>query len=684
MVQGGSNEQVLRHEHLSALVLMSPSIREWLQLSPAIDVDVVTAAVLSHHLKATDRGDEYLWGQASVGRSLIVHLDDVQVRHTFERVASLLRLPAPPMLAGGTWRSDQGLWPEVMKAGYQAASVFRRELRRDLARRQRSVAVKAGLIAADSVASGLFRTHAAIDAWVEDHAHLSALEGGDVSTRIIEPRLAAIRARTGKAVSLHPFQQGAARAGDRVLLLAACGTGKTLAAWAWADEQARHRKLSRVIFLYPTRGTATEGFRDYAAWAPEAESLLLHGTARYELEQMRENPPEAGRWHELSEAEERLYSLGRWSRRFFSATVDQFLSALENQYGAVCLLPALADAAVVIDEVHSFDRRMFANLVSFLTHFDVPVLCMTATLPRRQREELERAGLRVYPSASESAALSDLAAKEQAPRYRHQPVTSEAEAFELACAHVNEGRRVLWVVNTVARAQSLTERLKAVEPGAFCYHSRFSLADRQRAHARAVAAFQQTTTPAIAVTTQVCEMSLDLDADVLITEHAPVTSLVQRFGRANRHLARPGHLGLLVTYAPERALPYENEELETAGRFLASFGDAAFSQAQLAAALEVHAEGRTEAHDSCALLSGGYYAVRAEFRETDEYTVPSVLDSEVDEVRRLLAMKQGIDGLVVPVPKRHAQLHEGLPRWLHVAQADCYSRELGFVAPEGK
>ena len=39
----------------------------------------------------------------------------------------------------------------------------------------------------------------------------------------------------------------------------------------------------------------------------------------------------------------RLYALGFWTRRIFSATVDQFLSFLQYGYGSVCLLPLLAD-----------------------------------------------------------------------------------------------------------------------------------------------------------------------------------------------------------------------------------------------------------------------------------------------------------------------------------------------------
>ncbi|HAJ61331.1 MAG TPA: hypothetical protein DCP31_20455, partial [Cyanobacteria bacterium UBA8543] len=61
----------------------------------------------------------------------------------------------------------------------------------------------------------------------------------------------------------------------------------------------------------------------------------------------------------------------------------------------------------------------------------------------------------------------------------------------------------------------------------------------------------------IAVTTQVCEMSLDLDADILITELAPISSLVQRFGRANRHRARGDEFrAKLLVYEPEKPEPY--------------------------------------------------------------------------------------------------------------------------------
>ncbi len=682
MVDGGGHgqSQTLRHEHLSALVLMLNSVRGW--LGESVDVDAVTAAVLSHHLKASSDG-EWRWGQARASPSLLVRLDHEQVGAIFDRIAQVLDLQNPPRFKSATWRTTEAPWTDAMVAGHRAASAFGRALRKDPVRRQRTIALKAGLIASDSVSSGVVRNHGDIERWVEQAAHQDALRDGEVNEKVIAPRLDSITRRTKRKTELLPFQRGVANAGPRVLLLAACGTGKTLAAWSWANEQAKSKAFARVIFLYPTRGTATEGFRDYAAWAPEAESMLLTGTAAFEFEQMRDNPPDsaAGKALGPTEAESRMYALGLWSRRFFSATVDQFLAVLEHRYESLCLLPALADSVVVVDEVHSFDHRMFDNLVSFLQNFDVPVLCMTATLPPSQRAELEKAGLRTFPNARESVELADLAQKEQAPRYRHRAVSGEEEALKVALEAHARGERVLWVVNTVARAQRLTSRLLEAVPGAFCYHSRFRLKDRQKLHAQAVAAFQQRLRAVVAVTTQVCEMSLDLDADVLITEHAPVTSLVQRFGRANRHLANP-NLATLVTYAPEGPLPYEREELATAERFLKALDGPALSQAQLSELLTHHAEARRASTDAGALLRGGYFAVPEQFRETDDFTVPCVLTADSPVVLAMLEARRPIDGFIVPVPRRFAAEGVGLPPWLRLAEAQNYFESRGFVAPE--
>jgi CRISPR-associated endonuclease/helicase Cas3 len=70
----------------------------------------------------------------------------------------------------------------------------------------------------------------------------------------------------------------------------------------------------------------------------------------------------------------------------------------------------------------------------------------------------------------------------------------------------------------------------------------------------------------IAVTTQVAEMSLDLDADILISEIAPVPSIIQRLGRLNRFISveTPGtpRTAYFIWLEKDKFLPYKESEIE--------------------------------------------------------------------------------------------------------------------------
>lgn len=683
--------QTLRHEHISALVLHLPEVRSWLCARPDLDVAVVTAAVLSHHIKAAGDGD-WRWAQPRGKASLELHMDHADVVGVLERVSQLLGLPSVPRIGSERWAGTSP-WFEAREEGIQAAKVLRRSTRHEGPRASLLLAVKAGLIIADSAASGLIREGHPLAAWLEDVANAERITDEEIVSAVLEPRGKQIEEQSGKPFFYHAMQRHAAQLGPRSLLLAGCGSGKTLAAWKWAEAQARTKDIGKVVFLYPTRATATEGFRDYVAWAPEGKATLLSGTARYELEAMAKNPPEALHHKRVvsDEGSERLYAIGFWRYRFFSSTIDQFLSFLEHQYRGLCLLPVLADAAVIIDEVHSFDSRMFEDLIALLKTFDVPILCMTATLPPDRREQLESAGMTTYPTPEELAKLADLEEMETRPRYRLELGDSES-AFRVAVEAWRLGQRVLCVVNQVARAQDLTRRLAAeldVQP--LCYHSGFRLCDRQTRHNATVAAFRPGAARALGVTTQVCEMSLDLDADVLITELAPVTSLVQRFGRANRHAhtRKESFRARIVVVEPDNALPYDQRELAAARAFVKEAiagGDA--SQRSLALGLQRHAPQEPLADGSARFLEGGYFATPGSLRDIDGHKVSAVLDSDLEVLRERLAGRSPYDDLICPVPRRwaldDAERPSWMPRHLSVAPSDQYSVNLGFQTQEAE
>lgn len=346
-------------------------------------------------------------------------------------------------------------------------------------------AVRTALILADAAGSGLAREmNQSVDVpmtrWIDNAFDKNNLLSKEkIEYDVIAPRCTQIETTGEKKPFLFSeFQLASSTLPDRTCLLAPCGSGKTLAAWKWGSGVASRHPISRFIFLYPTRATATEGFRDYVSWAPETDGTLLHGTSNYELQGMFDNPDPRSEKEFLTN--DRLFAVGLWQKRLFSATVDQFLGFMRHDYRSSCLLPLLADSAVVFDEIHSFDQTLFSALLGFLREFNVPALCMTASLPINRLDQLREAGLKIFPESI--ASFPDLKEKASAMRYRVKQCKKE-EALEEALKAYKNGEKVLWVVNTVKRCQEIAMELQeSFAENLLCYHSRFRLKDRQKWH----------------------------------------------------------------------------------------------------------------------------------------------------------------------------------------------------------
>jgi CRISPR-associated endonuclease/helicase Cas3 len=695
----GKGEQLIRHEHLSTLVLALDGVTAWLRTRDDLDVDVVLSAILTHHLKASLPELARPLDDRLILRVMSDH-GDVQglLRQAAERIGLSPSIPDLSRYTSWAFRDHRAGIPAGMVdlQGHRdfvrdrRLRPFELQLRKDEERRRLLWAIRSGLIAADAAASGLPRVGMSIRPWLEAvFAPRCTCDEAFIAGEVIARRIADLQQR-GSWQDWSDFQKEAAHLPDRGLLLAPCGSGKTLAAWRWIAERVK-RRPARVLFLYPTRATAKEGFRDYVSWAPESDAALMHGTSAFDLDGMFANPDDP-RHENRYEVERRLFALGFWTRRVFSATVDQFLAFLQYGYGSVCMLPVLADSVVVIDEVHSFDRAMFSALKEFLNQFDVPVLCMTATLPNARRDELVReCKLTVYEDRP--GELKDIAA---APRYRLRQ-TTEAEAPALVREALKDGRRVLWVVNQVKRAQRAARALACdfkqdrtqdrlhVAPGIplLCYHSRFRLADRVARHDAVVEAFRPGRPAALAITTQVCEMSLDMDADLLVSESCPITALIQRMGRCNRQRwPRPlPRSGEVLVYEPENTLPYDADALTGLPGVLARLvARDSISQAELEDALALAPSPPAVADVACSFVASGPYAMGGEvdFRDVEEFSVPAVLRSDLDGFQR--AGKGRQPGFVVPVPRKVGREDRpaGFPSYLGVALDSHYHLAIGF------
>ena len=696
--------QSIRHEHLSAVILLLPEIQRWLELNSSLDIDVITAAVLSHHLKVSE--DE--WCKAKGKLLFKLYFDHHEVRYILRKIQTTAKLEkTPPELPNDPW-TPESIWQHLVEnVGIKAAKKCKRCMKKDSGKRSLVLAVKAGVMVADAFASARFRENLKVDEWLAKYVHTEKITPEEVEREILQPLEEKYEREKHEKFKLRDFQEQISQKGFRLLLMTACGSGKSRAGWEWLKKQCSDREIGKLIFLYPTRATALQGFLGYTAWAGN-KTAHLSGTAQYELETLRENPQEStiNKDFQLSESEARLFALGYWGRRYFSGTVDQFMSFLENNYRALCLLPVLADAAIVLDEVHSYDQRMFNSLIAFLREFDVPVLCMTATLPTSRKEQLLNF-VEEFPKPEERLSFKDLQETEDKERYQLE-IIGESEALSEAVKAYEDGYRVLWVVNQVAKCQKKADDLEEIlwqdisEVEVISYHSQFLLCDRQKHHNAIIQQFsppnkEQSITPTIAVTTQVCEMSLDLDADVLITELANICALVQRFVRTNRHLSRGDKSrGKLLVYIPKNDAgkkdikPYSKEEIKIAEEFindLASMGD--LSQRQLAEKLEFHTAKEPLADGWTRFLSQCYYATPGDYRDIAAYRKTCVLDRDITGATPLvlsrITEKKAFDDLTISVPdKKDCILNLGetrpawLPKWLEVAPSSKYCPRRGF------
>ncbi|MEW6429326.1 MAG: CRISPR-associated helicase Cas3' [Thermodesulfobacteriota bacterium] len=673
MVRKRPGQQLLRHEHLSGIFLSCKELRDWCEAIPGADRRIVISAVACHHLKTAPRNQKF--AESTTDRQRFAVYPPAVLTTLHEAVTQFPDLPPLPQALSipDRWNLESPVSGGSLKEETKSTLMdFRRALA-DKRLLHLLLAVRAALIAADSAGSGLVREGKEIKAWLDEaFADDPPLTDQKITSEIIEPRITAIEAKNAKPFTWQKFQTEAGHLPDRALLVSACGSGKTLAAWRWITTRLAARPAARAIFLYPTKATASEGFKDYVSWAPEG--MLLHSSSRYDLQGMFDSP-EDDRESSRFLVEDRLFALAYWHRKIFSATVHQFLGFMQNSYRSICLLPLLADSVVVIDEVHSFDPALFSALKQFLGNFDIPVLCMTATLPQARQQDLVGLGLQFFPR--DSADFADLYRETSAKRYEVRLLPDGgSEAETLASEARAAGKKVLWVVNTVDRCQNLAKKLDAL-----CYHSRFKLDDRNARHREIISAFKGNES-LLAITTQVCEMSLDLDADVLITEIAPITSLIQRMGRCNRHRKR--ETGQVYLYRPDDSKPYSDEDLAGTDEFVAALDGHKISQVDLENLLERFGNNAKEAERYSAFLGDTAWAESREKMLTDikETSVQAILGGDLFEFLSLRRNRMPTDGLLVPVPRYPPDLTRSdsrLGRFPLLAPDDHYDKRFGFT-----
>ncbi len=219
---------------------------------------------------------------------------------------------------------------------------------------------------------------------------------------------------------------------------------------------------------------------------------------------------------------------------------------------------------VVMDEIHTYNEKAMAivkGICRSLLHMGCRLHIGTATMPTALYQPLKT-------MLGNDVLEVQLTMEELASYDRHIVHKCKADEIEtILNRELASGKRILWVCNTVGRAQACYMKTLEEWPEVkkMLIHSRFRRNDRKEREKALKEDFAINAGPCLVVSTQVVEVSLDISFDAMVTDCAPIDSLVQRFGRVNRKRLAEGDRYLAPVYVVEpegNTLPYRKEVLE--------------------------------------------------------------------------------------------------------------------------
>ena len=638
--------QPIRHEWISVWIATQPAFKEW--LLPAVNGceicwHIAMFAVAGHHPKhnRTAPADKCFGGEAIT--VLAEHADFheclLQFREWFDLDAHIPQVNSIVSRGAG----DRNAKDDFFRLVRSCSDFWKLEIEDSPDDLKICAIAKASLVAADVAGSALWEqieTAEQRTQWIA--TSLESNPSKEDLQAIVDARL------NGHAP--HTFQTDIAQSTASVTLVeAGCGSGKTAAAYMWAAQQQAGRRL---WFCYPTTGTATEGYKGYLFDKLPVElgirTDLFHSRRQFDIKAMLDND---NSYDAKIDAAVRVDSLKAWDTQIVTCTVDNVLMLMQNQRRGIYAWPALAGAAIVFDEVHCYDDKLFGNLLTWIQNLvGIPVLLMTASLPNGKRDAIIATANRAKRSFAHIP--SGPVELESLPRYVASG-SSESntyfDALESAQQELNNGGRVLWISNTVNRTKQVREKFDAADVAV--YHSRFIYKDRARRHEEVIQLFGDTEKSGIASTSQVAEMSLDLAyATLLVTELAPISALIQRFGRLNRRVDAACDFSpcSFVVIEPMNdtkflSAPYDDAELELARQWLADLGDGPLSQLDLVNVWKRLDQSPTAQPTASTWLTGGPKTEVASIRESS-YGVTVIRKCDL-----VAARSEGIAGYALPM-----------------------------------
>lgn len=371
-----------------------------------------------------------------------------------------------------------------------------------------------------------------------------------------------------------------------IIVEAPMGIGKTEIALTAAEQLSFADGLTGVFMGLPTQATSNAMFSRVDDWVAklaqeDREKLpikLMHGKAQFNQENR--NLPLAGN---IDDDEGSVVVNSWFSGKksmladFSIGTIDHLLLMSLKQKHLFLRHLGLSGKVVIIDEVHAYDAYVnsyLARALNWLGAYHIPVIALSATLPKDRRQELMTAyyegkyrrkikgdldwtqsqayPLLTYMDGDQIKQFADFPRNNKSTTNQIVRLTCDDEQLiQKVLDDIKDGGVAGIIVNTVKRAQKLSHLIPKDVPK-LTLHSAFLAPDRQKLEEKlqkTIGKNGQRPEKLIVIGTQVLEQSLDIDFDVLYTDIAPMDLILQRMGRLHRHqIDRPARLATPTTY----------------------------------------------------------------------------------------------------------------------------------------
>lgn len=374
-----------------------------------------------------------------------------------------------------------------------------------------------------------------------------------------------------------------------IIVEAQTGIGKSEISMLAAQQTANTAGESGLFFGLPTQATSNAMFDRVDRWLnvvaksqnSKLNLKLMHGKAQFN--DTYRNLPEA---ESICDTDFGDVTVNSWFSGkksiladFTVGTIDQLLLMSLKQKHLFLKHLGFSGKVVIIDEVHAYDTYMSSYLsksLEWLGAYHVPVIALSATLPKEKRKELVESYARgkygknfklksktdwqnnqVYPLLTylDGSKLTQFDDFEKVKKDKKINIirfnADDQTTINKIISEIENGGIAGVIVNTVKRAQALKELIPQDIPS-MILHSSFLAEDRAKLETeleKKVGKGAKRPKKMIVIGTQVLEQSLDIDFDVLFTDIAPIDLIFQRVGRLHRHnIPRPKALAQPKVY----------------------------------------------------------------------------------------------------------------------------------------